>query len=617
MTNDYLERLGAAARRVGVPAAWSLGAHQHAVARITVTVAIALTAVLPVAALMRGDGGGLSTRLTYATVRATNLGLGWSADASSAAAAQQQAVDALTALLAVAAFATLGIGAVTVLALHGARRQARDLEIAVSRAVGASRRTLLGAALIEGAALATGALLSGVVAAAAVSRAMVGGWPGTVQPAALAGAAFAAAALSGTMLVGAAFPILFARRRVREAAPAPVALRVAMAQLGLSLAVLTTGSLVARAVTEHPNTGGQPAPAGQLLRIDTAAPSVPAERAALYAALLERLHDAPGVGVASLTSPGTLLGLGGVRNVTTDCGACSDGGLRLPWRLKLATHQFVSADSFGALGMRVIAGRGIGTTDDWRGARVAVINRALAERHFQNGQAVGRGIKVDDGRGSWYTVVGVVDEPPPAGLGASLQPPYTVYLSILQHPARSLELLVRGSAGASWSLESLRSTVAETLGIAVTGIVAVPEGKVREDEAAPLAWVARWLTAEGAIMLLLAAGGTWLLMGTWGRSLRAELGLRRAVGAQRRDIVRHVLLRAGVTGIGGAVVGIWLAPAIWSGTNDAVSGLPSWDAAVLGRYALLLIAVALGGAVLPTLSAVRTAPAALLDSTPE
>jgi hypothetical protein len=40
---------------------------------------------------------------------------------------------------------------------------------------------------------------------------------------------------------------------------------------------------------------------------------------------------------------------------------------------------------------------------------------------------------VDDGE-QWSTVVGVVDDPPAVGIGASLLPPYSVYLSVLQHP---------------------------------------------------------------------------------------------------------------------------------------------------------------------------------------
>src|SRR5439155_24868354 len=190
-------------------------------------------------------------------------------------------------------------------------------------------------------------------------------------------------------------------------------------------------------------TAGMDSPArnGHVFELSAADPR-PADRAARYASLLDQL-DADRSKLVSLTSPGTLVGLGTLSTVTTDCGICSSGGMSLKWHLVWTTHQFVSADSFKALGVHLVAGRGISREDGWNEKPVAVISRALAARHFQKGEAIGRQMLVGDDPRTWHTVVGVVDDPPATALGGLLQPRYTVYLSIMQHPIESSELLVR------------------------------------------------------------------------------------------------------------------------------------------------------------------------------
>jgi hypothetical protein len=58
----------------------------------------------------------------------------------------------------------------------------------------------------------------------------------------------------------------------------------------------------------------------------------------------------------------------------------------------------------------------------------------LAARHFQRGEAIGRQLMVGLKRSEWYTVVGIVDDPR-RQVSEPLQPEYTVYLSVLQHPS--------------------------------------------------------------------------------------------------------------------------------------------------------------------------------------
>jgi hypothetical protein len=95
-------------------------------------------------------------------------------------------------------------------------------------------------------------------------------------------------------------------------------------------------------------------------------------------------------------------------------------------------------------------------------------------------------------------------------------------------------------------------------------------------------------------------------------SLHGELGLRRALGASRRQVVKSVLLRAVGVGLGGVLVGLWLGPAVWGIMTGVIADLPAWDAATVARYAALLIAAAVLGAIVPAWQAARSTPAVLL-----
>jgi putative ABC transport system permease protein len=316
----------------------------------------------------------------------------------------------------------------------------------------------------------------------------------------------------------------------------------------------------------------------------------PEKRASGYSALLRRL-ESDGVGEVSLTSPGALLGLGPAGVVTTDCGRCSEGGLPLRWRVKAATHRFVTADTFEMMGIRVLQGRVITDQDAWGAPRVAVVNRSLAAREFQDGQAIGRRIRVVDDGEQWSTVVGVVDDPPPAGLGASLQPGYSVYLSVLQHPPASVELLTRGGGppGGGTSL-----------------------GRLRAAQAAPLRWFADRFSAQGWAMLGIAVVGSLAVARLWVTSLLVELGVHRALGARRRRIVLFVLLRAAAVCGAGIAAGVWFGAAIWSILGDLVAGLGPWDRGAVLRFGAVLLASTLLGALPPAWRAARATPASLL-----
>jgi putative ABC transport system permease protein len=262
------------------------------------------------------------------------------------------------------------------------------------------------------------------------------------------------------------------------------------------------------------------------------------------------------------------------------------------------------------LGRALVAGRGISDADGWDADHVAVVNQSLAARHFERGAAVGRRILVGGADAEWHRVGGIGRDQPPTGFGGGLEPPEAVYLSALQHPAPSVDLVVRAPTDSATGA-AIEHDVRGSLGRG-TRIRRVSGAALAAAETAPLRWFGGMFAMEGWLLLTSATLGTFVVMRLWVTSRLYELGLRRAVGARRRAVLGFVLSRAAGVAIGGVAIGLWFGLVVWGTLSTIVAGLPPWDLGAALRIAPLLMGAALAGAWLPAWKAARTAPVGLL-----
>jgi len=384
-------------------------------------------------------------------------------------------------------------------------------------------------------------------------------------------------------------------------------------QLAVSFAML----LAAAQLTRHAGTllsesGLEVRANGQIFELRLRAPT--AERAARYASLLHRLGRDPEYDVVSLSSPGALVGLATVDIVLTDCGRCAQGTIFTPIRPVSVAISIVSPDSFRAMGVPVLKGRGIAAADSTGAPRVAVISRTLAQRHFEQQGALGRKIHVgqgpDDG---WYTVVGIVEDGRSAAFGGAFQPPYQVYLSALQFPPAAADLLVRPRADAG-ALLRVEEMVRAALGATGTVVQRRSESQRTTAEAGPVQWFERLVSLEGWTVLAIAVLGTFAVMQLWVNALLPELAVRRAVGARRWHIFGYVLQRAAAVGALGACLGVLVGEMSSDPLAALLGGLPLWDLALVPRPAAVLVAAALAGALMPAWRAARSDPAPVMTT---
>lgn len=566
-----------------------------------------LCAIIPLANLFGRRDDWLGFRQILHRIPGGDLGLPWLMGVASPSAAQQEAVATLGTLLLFTLWGTVLVAMVTILSLGAARAGEQRTERVVRRAVGASRRTLLVAALAEVVMIAAIPMVVGGVIGLGITRAAGASWPGSLVdgPSAVTGiAAMLPLVVFVAVLV---IPVISRPRRIGQAEmyralpTAPVVFQIAICFI-----VLCTGSLLSGRAAELWTTRPVGESGGTIatISVDT---DTPRERSAQFSRLLESLEMA-GMRSVSLTSPGTLSGLGHVAMVLTDCGQCSEGGLRMPFRIKPATHKVVSADTFRLVGLPVLAGRGITSEDDWDAPRVAVVSRSLAAREFQHGEPIGRRIHTGDDDAEGSTVVGIVDNQLPAELGGTLQPSYAVYVSVLQHPPRTVDLLVRDPAEPN----ALGKVVQAALG-GPSRYTRNSELAVREAGIAPVRWFGNRFALQGWALVGLASLGIVAFMRLWVESLTGEIGIRRSVGARRNQILRWVVWRAVGVAAKGVIAGVWFGAAVWSTLPAVVTGTSEWNPSQFLSYAALVVVVVLCGVLVPAWRVSRAPPAKLLQ----
>ncbi len=194
----------------------------------------------------------------------------------------------------------------------------------------------------------------------------------------------------------------------------------------------------------------------------------------------------------------------------------------------------VSSGYLGVIGARIRKGRDIARADGVESERVVLVNRVLQEKFFADVNAVGKRVQFF---GEWWRIVGVVDNFKSHGLGVDTRP--AVFPSIKQMPSETIHVVVRGNNSVQELLDGVRRAVWRIdPQLAPYNLVSLED--VLSDATAArrlLVWVFGWM---GGLALLLSAVG---LIGTVTETIEArrhEIGLRAALGAGPKTIVRFV-----------------------------------------------------------------------------
>jgi predicted permease len=343
-----------------------------------------------------------------------------------------------------------------------------------------------------------------------------------------------------------------------------------------------------------------------MFAVDVEATPLPAERLPrLCDELLERLRGRPGTSAVSCSVSVPVRGGGSTRALTVP-------GLP-PSEDRDAFANQVTPGYFRTFGLALLRGRLLSDTDTATSQQVAVISERLARDYFGGEDPIGRTLRfgVREPRDP-MTIVGVVGD---TFQFNSLRdaPPRIVYTPIEQEydlPPR-VTVAVRSTEPPSALAAAARTEVGAVSRDAVVDYVRTMEqqidaGLIRERV---LATLSLWF---GALALVLACVGLYGVMSYEIGRRRRDIGIRLALGAQPRTILRQVLLRTGAVTGAGIAGGLAAALAATRLLGSFLYGLGPGDPVTLGAGAGALAVTALVAGYLPARRASRVNPVVAL-----
>jgi putative ABC transport system permease protein len=269
--------------------------------------------------------------------------------------------------------------------------------------------------------------------------------------------------------------------------------------------------------------------------------------------------------------------------------------------------QIASADYFATLKISTIAGRMFSDADNPTAPRVVVISSGMASRFWPKGDALGHRIRFGglDSTGPWLTVVGVAGDVRQNWWNPITRP--VIYQPFAQAPQFSMTLLMRTSANPTSYVSAMRDVVrAIDPGIAVRGV------NTLEEEIADAIAIVRimgiLMGVFGLVALALSSIGVYGVLSESVAQRTHEIGIRLALGANPRDLMKLILGEAlRLTGIG-LLIAVPCAVAISRAMASLIFSVVTVDFAILSGFTALLVAVAVGAAYVPARRAMRVDP---------
>jgi len=261
----------------------------------------------------------------------------------------------------------------------------------------------------------------------------------------------------------------------------------------------------------------------------------------------------------------------------------------------------------------VLQGRAIDTNDREGRQPVAVVNRALASQLFPSGDAVGHRLRIvnPDQSPEWRTIVGVVGDVKYRGLDEDTPP--TVYTPFAQTPFMWLYVMVRSPARFDAIASTLRSSVPAADPSLTPGNIRLMTDVIAEGISGPR-FNMLLVTAFAVLALLLSSIGIYGVIAYSVAQRNQEIGVRMALGAGRREIVRLVLREGIVIAIGGIAVGLAGSFALAHVMNGLLVGISVHDPLTFAGGAIILLVVAFSASYAPALRASRVDPMRALST---
>jgi hypothetical protein len=333
---------------------------------------------------------------------------------------------------------------------------------------------------------------------------------------------------------------------------------------------------------------------------------VPA-KAGFFRDALDRIANLPGVDAAAASSALPIDDGGGPARLVVE-GAPPDRSGELG-----VTVLSIAGDFHQTLGLALEGRAFTAREQEPDGPPAAIVGRRLARRLFPAGDALGRRIGFVGERGTnYFPIVGIAPDVQFEEFGESTSTStLNVFLPYALSAPRTMALLVRASADPAGSTAAVRGAIRDVEPDAALYDVRTMQ-KVREETTWGQRFFGKSLGAFAASALFLAALGAWGLVAHSVARRHREIGIRLALGAEPRRVVRLFAGRALRAAAAGALAGLAIGVAAAAGLQKTLFDVQAFDARGFAVAAVLLVAVVALASVLPARRAARVDPASTL-----
>ncbi|HEV2706868.1 MAG TPA: ABC transporter permease, partial [Pyrinomonadaceae bacterium] len=386
------------------------------------------------------------------------------------------------------------------------------------------------------------------------------------------------------------------RNRVRSA--------LVVVEVALSLVLLIGAGLLMRSFAELREVKAGIDPSGVL----TASISLPdakykdeAAQAEFFRRVLENVAARPGVRAASAVMPLPLSGSAMMNGLNIEGRPPAAPGERL------TTHtRITSPDYFRAMSIPVVKGRVFTDRDGREAPKVVVVNETFARKYFPGEEAIGKRVEITVAEDMIGEIVGIVGDVKHRSLDAPPDP--EAYVSYLQVPSGYMLFALKGDGQNAAALTStLREAVRQVDADQALAEVRTMEQLV-SNSVARRRFNMLLLGVFAGVALLLAAIGIFGVMNYTVTQRTHELGIRIALGAQTRDVLRLVVGQGMTLIVIGVAVGLAASFALTRLMRSLLYGVSATDPLTFVGVALVLASIALLACYIPARRATRVDP---------
>jgi len=327
------------------------------------------------------------------------------------------------------------------------------------------------------------------------------------------------------------------------------------------------------------------------------------DRLAFFRELQVSIQERPEV--ASVTLATALPGLGSGMNRFSLLGEAYDTDQDYPE----ARFASITPGFFETFGTAEVQGRTFSLADDSGGEQVVIVNQSFVDRHFPGQDPIGEQIRLGTAEEDrpWRTVVGVAPDLYMQGVGNTDGEPHGFYIPLAQQDARFMTIAVRGRGDPM----SLATTVREEVAALHPDTPLYWVQSMEEALAANL-WQIDVFGSLFAIFglgaLFMAAVGLYGVLSFSVKQRTQEVGIRMALGARGRDVLKLVLKQGTLQVAVGLIMGLGLGWALSQAMQISIFGVEPWDPTVFLAISAVMLATGFLASYVPARRATRVSP---------